>query len=157
MEPEFISRTSQLEIPGTSFRLQLGLIDGKWSSRILKGNKVIDSYVYKDIKGDFPNHNLIVGWVLRTIAISNMNPHQIMKTIQALVNQANDNYENYLYPYIFKPPKPPDDLSISGQTKLLIKTPLHEGESEKEPYCKHCGAPISEGETVCYVCGKKVL
>jgi phosphatidate phosphatase PAH1 len=88
MEQGFIPLTSQLGIPGTSFRLQLGLINGKWASRLLKGNKVIDSYVYKDIEGDFPNQNLIVGWVLRTVAIPNMNPHQIMKTTQALVKQA---------------------------------------------------------------------
>ena len=88
MEQGFIPLTSQLGIPGTSFRLQLGLINGKWASRLLKGNNVIDSYVYKDIEGDFPNQNLIVGWVLRTVAIPNMNPHQIMKTTQALVKQA---------------------------------------------------------------------
>ena len=36
----------------------------------------------------FPNQNLIVGWVLRTVAIPNINPHQIMKTTQALTKQA---------------------------------------------------------------------
>jgi len=36
----------------------------------------------------FPNQNLIVGWVLRTVAIPNINPHQIMKTVQALTKQA---------------------------------------------------------------------
>ena len=35
-----------------------------------------------------PNQNLIVGWVLRTVAIPNINPHQVMKTTQALVKQA---------------------------------------------------------------------
>jgi hypothetical protein len=93
MEQGFIPLTSQLGIPGTSFRLQLGLINDKWASRLLKGNKVIDSYVYKDVEGDFPNQNLIVGWVLRTVAIPNMNPHQIMKTTQALVKQAIEKKE----------------------------------------------------------------
>jgi hypothetical protein len=56
----------------------------------MKGNEVIDSYVYKEteVHGDFPNQNYIVGWVLRTVAIPNINPHQIMKTTQALVKQA---------------------------------------------------------------------
>ena len=36
----------------------------------------------------FPNQNLIVGWVLRTVAIPNINPHQIMKTTHALTKQA---------------------------------------------------------------------
>ena len=51
----------------------------------------MDSYVYKDAEmgdGDFPNQNYIVGWVLRTVMIPNINPHQIMKTTQALIKQA---------------------------------------------------------------------
>jgi len=56
----------------------------------MKGQDLIDSYVYKEseVSGDFPNQNYIVGWVLRTVAIPNINPHQIMKTTQALVKQA---------------------------------------------------------------------
>ena len=83
--------SSQLGISGTSYRIQLGLINGKWASRLLKGKNVIDSYVYRDedLSGSgFPNQNLIVGWVLRTVAIPNINPHQIMKTTQALTKQA---------------------------------------------------------------------
>jgi len=89
-EKGFIPLTSELGVPGTSYRLQLGLINDKWASRLLKGKDVIDSYVYKDedVQGGFPNQNLIVGWVLRTVAIPNINPHQIMKTTQALVKQA---------------------------------------------------------------------
>lgn len=58
---------------------------------MLKGNSLLESYVYKDedmSEMGFPNQNLIVGWVLRTVAIPNINPHQIMKTVQALTKQA---------------------------------------------------------------------
>ncbi|MFW9938591.1 MAG: zinc ribbon domain-containing protein [Candidatus Thorarchaeota archaeon] len=94
-EKGFEPLTSQLGIPGTSYRIQLGLINDKWASRLLKGNNVIDSYIYKDedVEGDFPNQNLIVGWVIRTVAIPNINPHQIMKTTQALVKQALEKKE----------------------------------------------------------------
>lgn len=89
-ERGFEPLTSQLGVPGTSYRLQLGLINEKWAVRMLKGQDIIDSYVFKDedVEGDFPNQNLIVGWVLRTVAIPNINPHQVMKTTQALVKQA---------------------------------------------------------------------
>ena len=89
-EQGFIPLTGQLGISGTSYRLQLGLINGKWASRIMKGKNVLDSYVYKEmeVEGEYPNQNYIVGWVLRTVAIPNINPHQIMKTTQALVKQA---------------------------------------------------------------------
>jgi hypothetical protein len=87
--------TSQLGVPGTSYRLQLGEINEKWAVRLLKGKDVMDSYVFKDedVQGDFPNQNIIVGWVLRTVAIPNINPHQVMKTTQALVKQAVKNKE----------------------------------------------------------------
>ena len=91
IEQGFIPLSSQLGISGTSYRLQLGLINNKWASRMLKGRDVLDSYIFKDVEmgdGDFPNQNYIVGWVLRTVAIPNINPHQIMKTTQALIKQA---------------------------------------------------------------------
>ncbi|MBN1803592.1 MAG: zinc ribbon domain-containing protein [Candidatus Lokiarchaeota archaeon] len=89
-EKGFEPLTSQLGIAGTSYRIQLGLINEKWASRILKGRDIIDSYIFKeeDTVSGLPNSNLIVGWVLRTVAIPNINPHQIMKTTQALVKQA---------------------------------------------------------------------
>ena len=89
-ERGFEPLSSQLGIPGTSYRLQLGLINEKWAVRMLKGKNILDSYVFKDedVEGDFPNQNLIVGWVLRTVAIPNINPHQVMKTTQALTKQA---------------------------------------------------------------------
>ena len=89
-EKGFIPLTSELGVPGTSYRIQLGEINEKWAVRLIKGRDVIDSYVFKDedVEGDFPNQNIIVGWVLRTVAIPNINPHQIMKTTQALVKQA---------------------------------------------------------------------
>ena len=89
-EKGFEPLTAQLGIAGTSYRLQLGLINEKWASRVLKGKEIIDSYIFReeDSTGGLPNSNLIVGWVLRTVAIPNINPHQIMKTTQALVKQA---------------------------------------------------------------------
>lgn len=92
-EKGFEPLSGQLGISGTSYRIQLGLINDKWASRILKGKDIIDSYIYKDVEGDFPNQNLIVGWVLRTVAIPNINPHQIMKTTQALCKQAIEKKE----------------------------------------------------------------
>ncbi len=48
LEEDFQSVTDELGIPGTLYRCQLGLINGKWASRLLKGRDVIDTYVYKD-------------------------------------------------------------------------------------------------------------
>ena len=88
-EKGFEPLTSQLGISGTSYRLQLGEINDKWASRLLKGQDVLDSKVYDLEEGQaLPNQNYIVGWVLQTLVLPNINPHQIMKTVQALVKQA---------------------------------------------------------------------
>ncbi len=95
-EKGFEPLSSQLGIPGTSYRVQLGHINGKFATRLLKGKSVIDSYVFRDddiSESGIPNQNLIVGWVLRTVAIPNINPHQVMKTTQALVKQAIEKKE----------------------------------------------------------------
>jgi len=92
-EKDFEPLTSQLGIAGTSYRLQLGLINNKWASRLMKGKGVVDSYIYENVEGDMPNANLVVSWVLRTVAIPNINPHQIMKTTQYIMRQARENKE----------------------------------------------------------------
>ena len=64
---------------------------------MMKGTEIMDSYVFKDselAEGDYPNQNYIVGWVLRTVMIPNINPHQIMKTAQALIKQAIDKKQD---------------------------------------------------------------
>ena len=85
--------TGQLRIAGTSYSLQIGLINGKWAVRLIKGKDIIRVFIYnnKHVKGDFPNQDIIVNWVLRTVIIPNINPHQIKKTVQFLLEQAIEN------------------------------------------------------------------
>jgi len=59
------------------------------------------------------------------------------------------------FPYIFKPPTPPEDLGLSGQAQL--KQPTPEEDLWDKPYCKNYGSIISEGQTICPACGKKVI
>ena len=59
------------------------------------------------------------------------------------------------YPFIFKPPTPPGDLGLSGQAQLKQPTPKED--LWDKPYCKNCGSIISEGQTICPACGKKVI
>ncbi len=83
--------SSQLGIAGTSYRLQMGRVNDKWASRILKGSDVIESTIYND--NDIPNANLVVGWCLKVIAIPNINPYQVMKTVQFLRKETERNWE----------------------------------------------------------------
>jgi hypothetical protein len=127
----FVPLSSQLGVAGTSYRIQLGEINEKWAVRLLKGKEVIDSYVFKDedVQGDFPNQNIIVGWVLRTVAIPNINPHQIMKTTQALVKQAIKNKEE-------KKMKPTvteaKEVELAGVPESELKRPQVQGWVKQE-------------------------
>ena len=49
-EKGFEPLSSKLGIPGTSYRIQRGLINGKWAVRLLKGNSIVDSYIFRDEK-----------------------------------------------------------------------------------------------------------
>ncbi len=65
-----------------------------------------------------------------------------------------DSDDFYPYPYIFKPPTPPGDLGLEGQ--LQAKEPAVK-EPEQAPYCKYCGGILVKGESICHVCGNKVI
>ncbi len=130
-EKGFIPLTGQLGISGTSYRLQLGLINGKWASRIMKGKNILDSYVYKEmeVEGEFPNQNYIVGWVLRTVAIPNINPHQIMKTTQALVKQAIDKKKQKK---VVVPVSETKDVELEKVPETELRRPQQKGWVKEE-------------------------
>ncbi|MFX1499673.1 MAG: hypothetical protein ACFFDH_01765 [Promethearchaeota archaeon] len=130
-ERGFEPLTSQLGVPGTSYRLQLGLINEKWAVRMVKGQDIIDSYVFKDedVEGDFPNQNIIVGWVLRTVAIPNINPHQVMKTTQALVKQALKRKEERK---VMAPISETKQVELEKVPESQIKRPQVQGWVKKE-------------------------
>jgi len=90
-DDEFIPLTSQIGTPEMMYRLQIGSCNGKWAVRLFKDKKVLDTYVFKeeDTEEGLPNQGLIVGFVLRTIAIPNVNPHEIMKATKALLDELN--------------------------------------------------------------------
>ena len=68
------------------------------------------------------------------------------------------NFEDsdfFPYPYIFKPPSPPGEAG--AEAKLRPEYISSKKVSETTLYCKHCGADLSNGESICHVCGKKTV
>ncbi len=59
------------------------------------------------------------------------------------------------YPYVFKSPTPPGDLGLVGEPQA--KEPITNQVLVYETYCKYCGAELPKGQTICHVCGKKVI
>ncbi|MBY9019845.1 MAG: hypothetical protein KGD67_02225 [Candidatus Lokiarchaeota archaeon] len=172
-EKSYIPLSPQLGIPGTSYRIELGFLNDKWAFRLLKGKEIIDTSVFKDkdlSTYGIPNQNLIVGWVLRTLAIPNINRRQIMKVMRILTtqvikniiekdlgkpnNRGNDDDDVYFpYPYIFNPPKPPDDFAMAPQVQ--VRTPLKEKNPEKLITCQYCGMKLTKEEQFTHSCKKK--
>ncbi len=150
-------RRNGFDLPGTSYKIRLGHMNDKWAIHLLKGNDSIDSYVFKEddmsVSG-FPNQNLIVGWVLRTVAIPNIYPHLIMKTVHAMTKELiNDRDDHLPYPSIYKPPEPPGDIGVA--TNVQLNQPVIEDEFDVELFCRYCGSKLAMDESCCSVCGKK--
>ncbi len=78
---DFQPLTPQLGIAGSSYQLQMGKVNGFWAIRLVKGKNVLASKVYKENPDELPLGNHLTGWALSVIAIPNINPYQIQKTI----------------------------------------------------------------------------
>lgn len=59
----------------------------------------------------------------------------------------------YPYPFIFKPPKPPDDFAMASQVK--IHTPLKEKDIEDVSFCQYCGMKLTKEEQFTHSCKGK--
>ena len=57
------------------------------------------------------------------------------------------------YPYVFKPPEPPDGIGVA--TNVQLNQPVTEEELNLELFCRYCGSELSMDERFCSVCGKK--
>jgi len=73
-----------------------------------------------------------------------------------LFGKKDDLFPGTPYPYIPKPPRPPDDLDEAAQTHHVraIKKDASD-EDTIHRACKHCGAPLDEGVSVCPNCKRK--
>lgn len=80
-QQDFTPLTPQLGIAGSSYQLQMGKVNGFWAIRLVKGSNVLASKVYKENPDEVPLGNHLTGWALSVIAIPNINPYQIQKTI----------------------------------------------------------------------------
>jgi len=65
----------------------------------------------------------------------------------------DDDDASFPYPYIFKPPKPPDDVAMAPQ--VLIHAPLKEKDPVEEIYCQYCGRELRKEEQLTHSCQKK--
>lgn len=113
----FIPSTTQFKIPRTSYQVQLGTVNDKWTSNLLKNHLVIASFVYKDENlGEFglPNPNDIIKWILKIIP--DLEAYRLVRVVKTLIEQT-----------ILKKLYPKAVMPISKFTEYLsIKPELHQ-------------------------------
>ena len=82
----FVPMSSQFGLPGVSYQIQLGTVNGKWTLNLLKGHDVIISQAYKG--SEFPNRNELISWIKSFISNPNFNSNHIEKTVERMVDEA---------------------------------------------------------------------
>lgn len=120
-EQNFIPLTAQFKIPTTSYQVQLGTVNDKWASNLLKENHVIASYIYKDEKlGEFglPDPTDIVKWVLNVIP--NVSKVRVFRVVKTLIKQT---ILQKLYPKVAMPISE-TFLDIVLENKLSERDPI---------------------------------
>jgi len=64
-----------------------------------------------------------------------------------------DRGDRYPYPYVFKPPEPPDDIGV--RTNVQRNRREEKKKLDVELFCMYCGSKLAMDERFCSVCGKK--
>ena len=75
-----------------------------------------------------------------------------IKLIGGSIHRFGDE-DRFPYPYIFKPPEPPDDLAFAPRVQLHASP--KKKDSEDEVYCQFCGRELTKGEQLTHSCKKK--
>lgn len=64
-----------------------------------------------------------------------------------------DDKDRYPFPYIFNPPKPPDDFAMAPQVQ--VTSPLKEKDPDDKISCQYCGKKLTKEEQFSHSCKEK--
>lgn len=64
------------------------------------------------------------------------------------------DFDNYITPYPSIPPDPPGGTGSAKSKVQLIETKEKLG---FKPHCKHCGAELPKGQSICHACKNMVI
>ena len=95
-----------------------------------------DKYPYSDI--------------LKLLSKDNEYRERFLRNRRKLRSSDDDRYP---YPYIFNPPKPPDDFAMAPQ--LQVRAPLKEKDPGDQENCQYCGIKLTKEEQYTHSCKKK--
>jgi len=108
------------------------------SLSFLKKHDVIEELKYKNERYIFLKTNIQI-----TTAFPEYLRH-------SLPHRIDDDDERFPYPYIFKPPKPPDDFAMAPRAQLR-KSPKKK-DTEEKINCQFCGMELTKEEQLTHSC-----
>jgi len=111
------------------------------SLSFLKKHDVIEELKYKNERYIFLKTNIQI-----TTAFPEYLRH-------SLPHRIDDDDERFPYPYVFKPPSPPDDLALAARSQL--RQPPKKKDSEEKISCQYCGMEVTKEEQFTHSCKKK--
>jgi len=135
------------------------------TSMVFSGNLKPFNKLKIDLEDDFSKRTKFPPFSFKTEAKGSIMEdleHLIPKTAQlgseelfsSGLRKENGDYELFFpYPFIFKPPKPPDDFAMAPQVKN--HTPLKDKDIEDVSFCQYCGMKITKEERFTHSCKKK--
>ena len=85
--------------------------------------------------------------------LSDQDKKDIIQAIEDEWDSKIDDDDYIPFPYIFNPPKPPDDFAMAPQ--VHVRTPLKEENLEKSINCQYCGMKLTKEEQLTHSCKKK--
>ena len=77
--------------------------------------------------------------------------HEIKKDFKS-TREDNDD-DRFPYPYVFKPPSPPDDLALAARAQL--RQPPEKKDREEQICCQYCGMELIKEEQLTHSCKEK--
>jgi len=110
------------------------------SLSFLKRHDVIEELKYKNERYIFLKTN---------IQISTAFPEYLRKS---LPKEYDDDDERFPYPYIFKPPEPPDDFGMTPRVQLQASP--NKKDPEEKVNCQFCGMELIKEEQLTHSCQK---
>ena len=77
--------------------------------------------------------------------------HIIKKDFKGIREDIDD--DRYPYPYVFKPPSPPDDLALAPRVQL--RSSPNKKDRKEKINCQYCGMELTKEEQLTHSCQKK--
>ena len=80
---------------------------------------------------------------------------EMLRAFGNLTRKRDKDGNRFPYPYVFKPPSPPDDLALAPRTQL--RQPPKKKDTEEKIHCQYCGMELTEEEQFTHSCNRFYL